>query len=396
MRFIPAEPDIATVFRRITEGDIDLQPDFQRGEVWSVTKQQRLIDTILRGWVIPPVLLVSNGSGQQQQVLDGQQRLASIRDFMLNQFAVDGEVEPIDTTIKTLHGTRFAELPHEMKRAFLRTPIRMYEISDYKPEEPAEIFFRLNQPTGLTPAEKRNAFFGPIRDQIRKLVERFQQQEIVNRSHLGFSNSRMAYDDVFARFAFTLESGSLTSKVTATVVDQLYRRRTPLPGKIVERLESSIDKAVAVFSATAPISAAKGIKLNKATFYSWLVFFCRMPDVPVQAISRFFIEFETLRTNASFHPRGNSAIHDYLTPIFSVYNDRASARVADVSSVLLRDMCLWAAWAQLERFTPSWHDSSYSGLLNFLASARKFTDDDAFETRMLEFIDSSNWAQVLG
>ncbi len=33
MRLIPSDPDIQTVFSRIKDGSLDLQPDFQRGEV---------------------------------------------------------------------------------------------------------------------------------------------------------------------------------------------------------------------------------------------------------------------------------------------------------------------------------------------------------------------------
>ena len=33
MRLIPWDPDVETIARRIKTGDIDLQPDFQRGEV---------------------------------------------------------------------------------------------------------------------------------------------------------------------------------------------------------------------------------------------------------------------------------------------------------------------------------------------------------------------------
>ena len=54
MKLTPSEPDIRTIVERIDRGDIDLQPDFQRQEVWSTSKKKRLIDTILRGWSIPP------------------------------------------------------------------------------------------------------------------------------------------------------------------------------------------------------------------------------------------------------------------------------------------------------------------------------------------------------
>jgi Protein of unknown function DUF262 len=97
MRLLPSDPDVETIVSRIKSKDIDLQPEFQRGEVWSKPRKQRLIDSILRDWHVPPIHVIENATSKKQEVLDGQQRLASIRDFVDNQFAVDGRIEPVVT-----------------------------------------------------------------------------------------------------------------------------------------------------------------------------------------------------------------------------------------------------------------------------------------------------------
>ncbi|WP_080403682.1 DUF262 domain-containing protein [Burkholderia ubonensis] len=402
MRFIPAEPDIATVFRRITEGDIDLQPDFQRGEVWPTAKKQRLIDSILRGWVVPPVLLISGGHGQPQQVLDGQQRLASIRDFMFNEFPIDGRIEPLDQSIESLHGVRFSSLPHGVERAFLRTPVRMYEITDYRPEEPAEIFFRLNQPTALTSAEKRNAFFGPVRDQIREIVEQFEKATTSQKSLLGFTNSRMAYDDVFARFACTLEFGTLRSKVTASAVNAMYRRSNPLRDEVMNRLDGALHCALKVMGCVDDNTEAP--RLNKATFYSWLLFFARLTATgDLNKVTQFFLFFETVRFGIGanvttdpaefFHMHGGTQ-HSTL-PLMPLYSDRASSRVADVSSVLVRDFALWACWFEFTGGTGAiCSDPAYRHIEKFWQRGEN-TSPDQYERSTLEFIEDIAWGEKL-
>ena len=60
MRLLPSDPDVETIVGRIKNGDIDLQPEFQRGEVWSKLKKQRLIDSILRDWHVPPIHVIEN------------------------------------------------------------------------------------------------------------------------------------------------------------------------------------------------------------------------------------------------------------------------------------------------------------------------------------------------
>ncbi len=395
MRFFPSEPDIATVFNRIKDGDIDLQPDFQRNEVWPVKKQQRLIDTILRGWVIPPILLVADGS--RLQVLDGQQRLAAIRDFKLNRFSIDGEIAPANSAIQALDGVRCSALPPEISKAFDRTSLRMYEIADFAPEEPAEIFFRLNQPTALTSAERRNAFFGPVRHQIRELVDLFESGETTARL-LGFSNARMAYDDVIARFAFTLEEGTLRKKVTEAGVNQMYRRPNPLSDETCVRIDTSLRALLAAIQTAHSTSASidAGVsKLNKAAFYSWLLFLARLESMDIELVVKFFAHFESVR--GAFHnfDDGMYAIgsRPRSFPLMLLFSDRATARVSDVSSVLLRDLALWASW---EEFTggsgPRGLEIAVGDVPTFLQSV-PVERPEQYEREALSFIEVVNWGE---
>ncbi|MBU0739792.1 MAG: DUF262 domain-containing protein [Alphaproteobacteria bacterium] len=103
MKLNPWEPDLRSLVDRVDRGDIDLQPDFQRQEVWPTAKKKRLIDTVLREWSIPPIHLVVVDDNKLE-VLDGQQRLAAIRDFLHNRFSIDGNITPPDSRVMSLHG----------------------------------------------------------------------------------------------------------------------------------------------------------------------------------------------------------------------------------------------------------------------------------------------------
>lgn len=105
---------------------------------------------------------------------------------------MDGNTQPEDDEIRQLDGFSYKELPDFWRRRFDQFTIRVFRITDYSAEEPGELFYRLNQPTNLTAAEQRNVFFGPARQQVKELAE-FMQELGMDKTALGFSNSRMAY-----------------------------------------------------------------------------------------------------------------------------------------------------------------------------------------------------------
>jgi hypothetical protein len=347
MRLVPSDPDVETILTRIENRDIDLQPEFQRGEVWSRAKKQRLIDSILRDWHVPPIHIIEVSSTRKQEVLDGQQRLAAIRDFAHGKFSVDGKIEPSHNEIRALDGCLYQELPDKWKRHFNQFTIRVFRIVDYDASEPGELFFRLNQPTSLTSAEQRNAFFGPVREQIKALVT-FLEEEGLGKDQIGFSNARMAYDDVLARAAWTIERRTLSEKVTSTDLVNLYRSDLPLSTRTIKLLH----EALVVF-ARATEQLILWPRFNKATLYSWLLFLVRarlrdyFPPSPEQ-FAKFLTYFESTRDALSSSHSSSLIVFREDNPylLYAFYDDRSTSRVADVSSVILRDAIIWMVYAE--------------------------------------------------
>lgn len=365
MRLTPSDPDVETLVGRIDSEEIDLQPDFQRGEVWPLSKKQRLIDSILREWHVPPVHVIVDPESQRSSVLDGQQRLAAIRDFKRNRFVLDGRIEPLHPEISKLHGMTFDALPREWKARFNQFTIRVFRITDFQPSEPAELFFRLNQPTALTSAEKRNAFFGTTREQVRDLVEQMERLSLA-KGFWGFSSARMAYDDIVARACMTLENRSLRKKVTANVLADRYRSGSPFDNEVIQTLRSTIE-ALGLSSRLLP----HPLEFNKATAQTCLLFAAKLVRQPVdqqaiaEALARFLSSFSDL-LEVSRSVAGGT-LYAQCVNIFSnqtaesllrIYTDRSTSRVADTSSVVLRDFVIWSM------FTAFVVDSGYANSIH--------------------------------
>lgn len=347
MRLDQSSTQISDLVDRIQRGELDLQPNFQRGQVWPEPKKRRLIDTILREWYIPAIHIVVQDSSDSEEVLDGQQRLRTIIEFMDGKFPVDGTIEPGDEAICHLDGLFYDELPTQVRSKFRRFSMPIVRLRNYSPEEPGELFFRLNQLTALTAAEQRNALIGEPRNQIKRLAGALESR-IEGRS-IGFSNARMNLDDTLARLALTLESGGLSTKITASRLENRYRTGRPFTPHVIGAISNSID-ALTKFMAKAQVIT----KLNRATLYSWLYFFIDYKERLSSQNSNFFMMFFA-SVEAARNPHGVSVLllasqstelFDSITedPILSyainIFNDRASSRVNDVSSVLLRDFCL--------------------------------------------------------
>jgi len=389
MRLLPSDPDVETIVSRIESGDIDLQPEFQRGEVWGKVKKQRLIDSILRDWHVPPIHVIENSKTRKHEVLDGQQRLAAIRDFVNGHFPVDGEIEPYDSSIQALDGLNYRELPSEWRRRFNQFTIRLFRIVDYRSAEPAEIFFRLNQPTSLTGAEQRNAFFGPVREQIKQLVGMLDEGGL-GKKYLGFSNSRMAYDDVLSRTALAIKRGSLAEKITSADLADLYRSDEPLVDTTVTLIKHTISffRNLKSDNATFP-------KFNKATLFSWMMLvlraeICGYDSLSFDEFPQFLSFFETTRTSVVRDPAYGGRIFRsgaHAAPLFAIYENRASARVSDVSSVILRDAVLWLTF---EEFAESRPELGHLGRVRIdrlhasIGSQKLVDDEDVFARRLID------------
>lgn len=349
MRLTGSDPDIETIVGRIKDGSLDLQPNFQRGEVWSIPKKQRLIDSVLRDWHIPPIHVVVDQSNRHL-VLDGQQRLVAIRDFVNGEFPVDGMIQPNDDGIASLDGVFYADLPEEWRRRFNQFTLRLFRITDYKPSEPGELFFRLNQLSALTSAEQRNAFFGDTREQVKNLVNAMESHGL-NMKFWGFSNARMAYDDIIARTCLALENRTLKKKITANALADRYRTGRGFSAEVEGLVKSSI-QLLGTGGANSSV-----LSFNKATAQTWLVFAATLiqgASHPVNSreFHQFIKAFADMRLaeplGLELDP-GFGDMREMFGPYaaaaaVNVYEDRSTSRVADISSVTLRDFVLWLCY----------------------------------------------------
>jgi uncharacterized protein with ParB-like and HNH nuclease domain len=78
------------------EKSINPNPTYQRLEVWDTEQKQMLIDSILRDIDIPKIYLRKlTGAKFKYEIIDGQQRMRAIWDYLKNNFSLSEEANQL-------------------------------------------------------------------------------------------------------------------------------------------------------------------------------------------------------------------------------------------------------------------------------------------------------------
>jgi len=153
---------------------INLGPFYQRRNRWDIKKRSQLIESFLMNIPIPPIFLFED-KYNQYEVMDGRQRLETIRMYFAGDFALKGLEYWTE-----LEGLGFEQLPKTLQAGLLRRtlPAVILLAETSRPEEfevdvRMLLFRRLN--TGgikLNPQELRNAVFPSEFNQMLQRVAR--------------------------------------------------------------------------------------------------------------------------------------------------------------------------------------------------------------------------------
>jgi hypothetical protein len=178
----PSDPSLELLTSQIERGDIII-PFYQRKFVWSIEQSSRLIESFLMGLPVPQVFFYVN-SEDQLEVIDGQQRLKSVKYFFEGLFGEeDNKGRRQVFKLKGLserseyNGKTFSELSTRDQRKLHNATLRAINIKQLKPhligDSVFHIFERLNTGgTRLKPQEIRNAVYrGKIVDELKVLNE---------------------------------------------------------------------------------------------------------------------------------------------------------------------------------------------------------------------------------
>jgi len=147
-----------------------VKPELQRNYVWDKAEASRFIDSVLLGLPVPSIFLAKT-SDEKLLIIDGYQRLMTVRDFVKGIFSKDGTIFKLSRSGK-IHerwmGKTFLELSPEDQRKIRNTTIHAIIFMQKHPTDGDtslfQVFERINSSgRSLLPQEIRNCVYqGPM------------------------------------------------------------------------------------------------------------------------------------------------------------------------------------------------------------------------------------------
>ena len=168
----------ADIYRMYEKGQLDINPDFQRGEVWTPRAQTLFVDSLMKQLPIPSMCICLDVNTQKRIVIDGLQRITTIVKFLRPSSNWKlSDVEDVDPRIANKMVTDIRNNESQLYETLenLSIPITVLRCDLSKKEHMEylfQIFYRLNSGGNkLYNQEIRNCIYsGPFNNLLKELA----------------------------------------------------------------------------------------------------------------------------------------------------------------------------------------------------------------------------------
>ena len=306
---------VETIYSQIQQGNIDLDPKFQRRNAWNDHKKTRLIESLIAGIPVPEVVFAEHPKQKKSFiVIDGKQRLLTIAGFM-NPEKVEYWRKPALigeelTVAKGLNGLTFDQMESDSAyvnehREFLNADVRCTVVSNYQSSDILyNIFYRLNSgAVPLSSQELRQALNkGPFADYLMETTSELQPiHRVLKRSD---PDPRLRDIELILRFmVFVMFSREYRGNLRKFLDDKMeyISDNWKEYGERVKRIYLDFNQAIKKLESVleegnvgriSP-SGKRGGRFNKALFEVETYYFTLLDDEIIQSKKKeFTTEFE--------------------------------------------------------------------------------------------------------
>jgi hypothetical protein len=161
-------PNVRSVMDEMSDGTYVI-PDYQRdSSQWDIAKKSRFIESLINNLTIPPLIVYPDDDPatglERRQIVDGQQRLTTIHEFLRDAFALlpESELDYAANVRDLIPGRKFSELEPKLQKQIEKYTLNLIVLpKNLDLNLRLEIFRRINEAgVPLSAHDLRLATFG--------------------------------------------------------------------------------------------------------------------------------------------------------------------------------------------------------------------------------------------
>ncbi|MDR6733478.1 DUF262 domain-containing protein [Sphingobacterium sp. 2149] len=242
MKIIRNTIPIADIYQKLSSGELTINRNYQRSAgLWPDNARSYFLDTIINEFPFPKIIIRQSVDLRtrktKREIIDGQQRLLTIRDF------IDNKIK-LSKVSKNFSLHYFNDLPEDIQNRFLAYEISSDNVLSASEEEVLEIFRRINSYTlPLSKTEQRHATYqGEFKWFISSMAEYFTPFFEKHKTLSVREISRMEDADLITEIVNVIING--VQARSAGKLDTLYKtfdqefvNKTNIEGILIETLD---------------------------------------------------------------------------------------------------------------------------------------------------------------
>lgn len=159
----------------IDDSQMNLNPSYQRGEVWSEEGMKALIISLISGIAIPPIILNERTDDDDNiiyDVMDGKQRLTTILNFINNKYHINLNDKNVYYE-QDLNNTQDYSFDDKQTKRFMDIEIQTVIYKNLEESQQRDIFERINYGSPLKLGEKLKGSNGTGVSTIKEIIDKY-------------------------------------------------------------------------------------------------------------------------------------------------------------------------------------------------------------------------------
>ena len=260
----------ADIYRMYKKGQLEIQPDFQRGDVWTSRAQTLFIDSLIKQLPIPSLCISLDVSSQKRLVIDGLQRIRTIIKFLDDTPGKEYSLSQTKAVDSRISGKKVSQIRKDNPELCeilenVTIPITILRC-DYSKKAHMQylyqIFYRLN--TGgnkLYNQEIRNCIFqGTLNTFLKSYVRDEMWLRFNNVVEKDIDKARFRYEEQLLRFfAFYNNLENYNGSLASFLNDYMEDNMNPSVDAIAE-FTNLINRTIQVASKINDLSSSINIR----------------------------------------------------------------------------------------------------------------------------------------